>query len=177
MREFDHQIEEAMKERPVVPIDVVADIHNKNKMQLEKDVHHVVDDAAPLFDGIILRLLANKEVNDINVSFDNAINHLIAYGFITEDQVGKAHVVHDDDAAYAAYVAYRKGLVEKYGDDFDTAYVLYARDHDLMNYRVRRAVRNIECDIARIADVYHMGFDGVINAILAEHEKRSAKAN
>ena len=47
------------------------------------------------FDGIILRLLENKEVNDINVSFENAINHLIAYGFITEDQVGKAHVVHD----------------------------------------------------------------------------------
>ena len=48
MREFDHQIEEAMKERPVVPIDVVASVHSKDKMRVEHDVHHVLDDAAPV---------------------------------------------------------------------------------------------------------------------------------
>ena len=172
MREFDHQIEEAMKERPVVPIDVVASVHSKDKMRVEHDVHHVLDDAAPLLDGVVMRLLENHDANDINVSFDNAIEHLIAYGFITRDQVGKAQVVHDNDDSYAAYVEYRKDLVERYGDDFDMSYVLYAREHELMGYRLARAARDIECEVARVADVYHMNFDGVINAVIAEHEKR-----
>lgn len=175
MHEFDKHIEEAMRARPAVRAVAAADAYDGNNYLIEKGRHYDFDDVSPLLDGVCLYVLEGRNDDRIDtgfLGFNRSLCHIAVYGCLTGDNIDNVKLADGDADAYAAYVGYRKALVELYGEDFDMEYVQYARDNALAMRRLHIVACKLEREIDRIAKVNRMGFEGVLNAILVEHEKR-----
>lgn len=175
MHEFDKQIEEAMRERPAVRAVAAADAYDGNNYLLEKDRHYDFDDVSPLLDGVCLYVLEgrNEDGTDAGLpGFYRSLCHIAVYECLTGDNIDNVKLADGDAEAYAAYVGYRKALVERYGQNFDMEYVQYARNNAIAMRRLHIVARKLEREIDRVAETIRMGFEGVLNAILVEHEKR-----